>query len=359
VLNKIIERLSGSELSKLLRKEAKDWEKTLPEEHRISGEVFFLLPGEKDINQREFPHRYALQNRFSSMQIPSKELWFNAFKEHREERRRSLKDDAHSFFKVDDAVTDTYLRDLAERFYKMCAQTSSLFQVTVVEQLEQQFEIIKNINVKLEKMDLKSIDDQTESIFSDMLFIIKTESGSSVIGCAVDNNGTILWMSVTGREIINIGRLFNQKIQLDFNILYSGSFCSLTKVNCRTKGAIFGPECEINENGKLLGGDSLIYFDYQGNIHNILITGIAATSMLELEGQEFYVTDQILAERDLETHPAINGPVFNTKYEVMGIMWAGLSKLVLIKPITNVFHALLQGRFDIQFRDNETIPINS
>ena len=135
-LDKVFASLQGCELSQNLRKAARDWEKTLPEEIKIEPEVFFPKPGHDKSDQERFLYRDKLFQNLEAQEIPKKQLWFKALQEHREDRKTALKDQAHIFFRSNDTVTDKYLKDLADKFYDACSQTDSFFKKAVITAIE-------------------------------------------------------------------------------------------------------------------------------------------------------------------------------------------------------------------------------
>ncbi|MCP3967221.1 MAG: tetratricopeptide repeat protein, partial [Lentisphaerae bacterium] len=165
VMNKVINTVVGDELTRNLRKEAKDWEKTLPESYQINPEVFFLP--DKDIDLERFPKRSALCDKLTSNQIPSRDVWFNAFIEHRDERRKTLKDDAHIFLKTDNVLIDPYLKDLADRFNNACVQTPCFFQRTVIDELKYQRQSLDQIKANfIQGIDERELAEWLENLTS-------------------------------------------------------------------------------------------------------------------------------------------------------------------------------------------------
>ncbi len=168
VADKAIDTFAEDELTRNLKKEAKDWGKDLPEEIKIEPEVFFFIQRTDKIDPGNFPQRVQLTQYLEVQEIPPKELWFKALQEYREDRRTVLKDEAHIFFRKDNASTDPYLEDLADRFYNTCIQTPSFFRKTVITTLES----IKNIQgvderdlaVWLEKLESETKPDRLKEV---------------------------------------------------------------------------------------------------------------------------------------------------------------------------------------------------
>ena len=132
------------DLSIDLQREAKEWGTQLPHDLGADLEARSVLGPMFQIERTLEEYGDAQQRLAAKLQepaVPSTEEWFNALIERWDEVRHSLSAaEAHPFFTQKNELAEEQLRDLAERFHRVCEQSEEHFRKTIsdaVQKLEQ------------------------------------------------------------------------------------------------------------------------------------------------------------------------------------------------------------------------------
>lgn len=133
--DRLFEALRSKDLQDRIRAEIGSWSGALPEDLFVHPDA--LLP-ELIRDEEAGPALRTLRGELRRERIPSAEIWYAAFAEHRRAKAAAHDTaDLNPFFGARDEQVEPHLRDLAERVERLCRKEPDLFRVMAMDRLDE------------------------------------------------------------------------------------------------------------------------------------------------------------------------------------------------------------------------------